>query len=161
MAVDPLLGAHYGLIDVPTNAINERSMQSRCLLRYIFLQKSESALKYYVDIALDHLTKEVKGIERSLLAVLLQQKQKSVVHRQLFVILVVLNATTSFYQWIRQFSQDEHEIVTQFVDVLQSHFNSFLSKTKEDGTPASNPEDVVYPTLDHFVNTLVGFYIRQ
>ena len=156
-----LAGASYGLLDVPKDAKCERSMQTRCLLRYIFLQQSEDALQYYVDIALKHLTAEVKGIEPDLLAVFLEQNQSSIVHRQLFVILSVINATSSFYDFILKHSQDERDNVVHFAEVLQTHFFCFLSKTKDDGSPASNPDDVMYPTLDHFVNSITIFYLQQ
>jgi hypothetical protein len=136
-------------------------MQRTQLLRYLFLCDTAAHLSKYVSIANECIQTEMPQIHTVFFSVFKAQETGTVVYHSLFVILVAINATNSFHDWICQHSAGEAQLVAFFVAELESHFTKMMSKTDANGRCSDQPSDVVYPDTDTFVHAMVQLFLQQ
>ena len=135
-------------------------VQGRQLLRFLMLCNHVETLRYYVCIALEHVKVVAPNIPAQCLKSVYSLKQSSNVNRLRFGLLMMLNCSTNFAQWVATYSTLDGELMNTFCRLLNTHFRLLIECSNSQGKPALTPKDVVYPDLDTFVAGLVRLFVR-
>lgn len=141
-------------------------IQSTQMLRYFFLCDNARSLQHYVQIATRFIETENANVPDEFYSIYKDAEAGNVVYRSLFVILVSLNATNGFYNWVCEHSHGEIDTVVMFLRQLESHFTIFITKkalsaTHLMGVCSQTPDDVAYPDVDTFVHAMAQLFLIQ
>jgi hypothetical protein len=131
-----------------------RLYQSTRLLRALLLSDAQT-LDYYVGIAVKCISDDADETHLDFFSFFEAQNGDPCVNRKRFVIFAALNQSNAFFEWIAKHSADDPVDVGGFCVILASEFRRLIEQLDSTNQPSKAPADVLYPTLDHFVDAMV------
>jgi hypothetical protein len=147
-------------LQLPVSNKEIRRVQQLQLIRFLLLSTDVSALQYYVGIALDSIRGAAPNTPVSSLRGLLALKHTENVTYLRFGLLIAMNASTTFSDWVRIHSPSDSQLVDVFFRKLSVHFDLLINGSNAHGEPALLSIDVVYPSVDHFVAGIIKLFVR-
>lgn len=149
-------------MELPTHIDTLKSWTRTRLWRLLVLQESPEILNYYVQQALTAVCEDEPALHEvgiRIFETLLRDTFN--VNRKLFFLMVAVNTSNRFYEYIWVNTPAERQLFESFALLLCSEFCKFDQKKTRDGKPATTPEEVAYPTLDSFVETMRRAYLSM
>lgn len=150
----PDRGDTLPVYNTPDSADKIQLMQKTRLFRFVLLCCDDPIiLDHYVKYAVQCLQDSSPAMPKTFLAWCRSVICGTDVNVKVYVILAAINQTQAMYDFIRQWSRSEHQPLLDFFlnRVLKTEFRRMCEKKDAQNKVSNKPEDVMYPSIDHFV----------